>query len=251
MALRTSLSWKTIATVVVGLAITAVIAPFAIQYLSNARAVVPYRPDETGVNLAARITVTFDTLTVHRTREGFLRGDGEYHVAAYVQGIQVPLTDASVGEGQCAGWGCPPMMDADEGDTFHFTTGTEVTVALAKSLSLSVFTVGVELDGCPRLAFPDVSIFWVLDKLTLVDVFKNPQLDSFHAVEVFQGIAADWGTCYGVLTGDNDVLGSLNKFYDPPGYGAGAHVELVNNGDFTLRYRINVVPTQGGLIGNP
>jgi hypothetical protein len=110
----------------------------------------------------------------------------------------------------------------------------------------------VELDGCPRRTFPEVNIFLVLDKLTLADVFKNPQLDWFHAVEVFQGIAADESTwCYSLTGGVHDVLGSLNKFYDPPGYGAGAHVELVNNGDFTLRYRINVVPTQGGVIANP
>lgn len=247
---RSFWSWMKPATLVAAAGgIVLVAAPYAISYLRHSEPAAPYGPDGTHLPLGGyRITVVFDSLTVHNTRDGFFRGDGEYHVAAYVQGVKVPLTEASVGEGICAGWGCPPMMDADEGDTFTFTKGTQVTVNLPKTHPLSIFTAGVELDGCGRSAFPEVNVARVQDDLTLADVFKNPQLDWYHAVESFQSFAAYWMDCFAV-TGSLDVLGSINKFYNPPLYGAGQHADLVRNGDFTLRYTITV--TEAGAVVQP
>jgi hypothetical protein len=229
--------------------------PYAIANLFHSFAGPRYTPDHAeALPSGYRVTVTFHSLTVHDTRDGFWRGDGEYDVVAYVQGVKVSLTDASVGEGFCAGWGCPPMMDADEDERFVFTTGTRVTIDLPQTHPLSVFTVGVELDGCGRSAFPEIGIARVQDGVSLVEIFRNPVLDWYHAVEDFQSFAVSWVGCNRstyYAFGGNDVLGSINKFYEPPGYGAGQHVDVVSYGDFTLVYTITVAPLPGAVILNP
>ena len=139
------------------------------------------------------------------------------------------------------------MMDADEEENFIFTPGTRITLDLSATHPLSIFTVGAEIDGCGRRAFPDIGIVRLTGDLTLEQFFQNPSLNWFHAVEEFQGFADDWINCY-ALSGWNDVLGSINKFYEPPGYGAGQHVDVVSNGDFTLRYTIGVQPLAGGVL---
>jgi hypothetical protein len=53
-----------------------------------------------------------------------------------------------------------------------------------------------------------------------------------------------------LVVNDNEVLGTITKFYNPPGssyepigYGAGAHTDVVSDtGDFILRYTISVTP---------
>ena len=52
------------------------------------------------------------------------------------------------------------------------------------------------------------------------------------------------------MVNDNEVLGTITKFYFPPGssyepigYGAGAHTDVVSEtGDFKLGYTITVTP---------
>jgi hypothetical protein len=88
----------------------------------------------------------------------------------------------------------------------------------------------------------------------LVEIFRNPVLDWYHAVEDFQSFAVSWVGCNRstyYAFGGNDVLGSINKFYEPPGYGAGQHVDVVSYGDFTLVYTITVAPLPGAVILNP
>jgi hypothetical protein len=75
-----------------------------------------------------KVKVTFDSMT--HDHEGALSGDGEYDIAAYVQGIKVGLTDASgPGDG---------LWDISSGETVSFDRGTEVTVDISDYVPLSI-----------------------------------------------------------------------------------------------------------------
>jgi hypothetical protein len=168
-----------------------------------------------------KVKVTFDSMAVHNDHEGALSGDGEYDIAVYVQGIKVGLTDASgPGDG---------LWDVSSGETVTFNPGTEVTVAIPSTLPLSVMTVGSEVDGCDRTAFPEDIQDGILRVLTLGGALRNIQ------DEINDGI--NWIGCK--LNG-NDVLGVINNVYEPTSYGAGSHEEKSDKGDFTLRYTIGV-----------
>jgi hypothetical protein len=200
-----------------------------------------------------KVTVTFDSITVNDNHEGLFSGDGEYNLAAYVQGIKVGLTDASE-PANCAGLGCtggPALLDVSSGETVFFKPGTEVSIDLPGTVSLSIFTTGFEVDSCGLIKLPEGDSF-TLDPqfpgLTLVDVFKNPQLDWSSAVIAFLNYVLYHETCGGY--DDNDILGIIYKFYNPPGHsyepigwGAGSHTNVVSStGDYTLRYTITVIP---------
>ena len=94
-----------------------------------------------------KVKVIFDSMTVHNDHEGTLSGDGEYDIAAYVQGIKVGLTDTS---GPGAG-----LWDVSSGETVTFDLGTEVTIDIPDIVPLSILTVGSEVDGCDRTVFPE------------------------------------------------------------------------------------------------
>ena len=53
--------------------------------------------------------------------------------------------------------------------------------------------------------------------------------------------AINWVGC---KLNSNDILGVINKAYEPTAYGAGSHVEKSDKGDFTLRYTIIVTAPQ-------
>ena len=82
-----------------------------------------------------RITVTFNSVTVHNSHEGFLSGTGEYDLGVYVQGKLISLTNAGGSGGG--------LMDVSSGETVTFPAGTKVTVDVPSNLPLSLFTVGV------------------------------------------------------------------------------------------------------------
>jgi hypothetical protein len=180
-----------------------------------------------------KIKATFDSMTVHNDHEGALSGDGEYDIAAYVQGIKVGLTDASgPGDG---------LWDVSSGETVTFDPGTEVIVDIPPTVPLSIFTVGSEVDGCDRTAFPENV------QSTIVDIIQNSPVGGIiAAVDAIRGVdevqkhingAINWIGC---KLNPNDVLGTINQAYEPTSYGAGSHTEKSNNGDFTLRYTISV-----------
>ena len=79
---------------------------------------------------------------------------------------------------------------------------------------------------------------------------KNPQLDWLTPITQYID-ERNRGDCPGARTvGGSEVLGNIVKFYNPPGfsyepigYGAGAHTNVVSSkGDYTLRYTIAVTP---------
>jgi hypothetical protein len=192
---------------------------------------------------AYKVTVVFDSITVHDDHEGLLSGDGEYDLDAYVQGVKISLTDASIPPGvvYTATKSTPPfgLGDISEGETVHFNPGTEITLYLPVTTPLSIFTRGFELDDCAYKRPRDEPL------KDLLEMFKNPQLDWYTLIT--QYVAKENSKRCGFDNYD-DVLGNIVKFYNPPGrsyepvgWGAGSHTNVVSDtGDYTLRYTINV-----------
>jgi len=199
-----------------------------------------------------RVKVTFNSITVHNTHDlGFIspQGEGEYDLAAYVQGRKVDLTGASI---NClyAGVDFPPcgLGDSDLRETIYFNKPdqdirAEIIVDIPKTVPLSIFTVGQESDECGRVPFPN----YLID---LDSVIRNPNLDraSQNQAVIDMQKRLNSYDCDSILENDNEVLGTINKFYEPPGksyepigYGAGDHTNVVSSSrDFTLRYTISV-----------
>lgn len=237
-------SWMRAALALGGGVLVLVAVPFVISQLFFSKEAVAFSAPDVA-NPGFQVTVVFDSLIVHDSREGLFSGDGEYDVVAYVQGVKVPLTAASRTTAFCTGSGCPgdvTMWDAYDEEEFTFVPGTQVTVALETTRPLSLFTAGVEVDGCGRRAFPEVTAVTLSPYgITLAEVFTSPTLDLLdwnNAVELFQSFVKYRTTC--IAANGNDVLGSINRFFKPPTYEAGSHDDRVGNGDFTLRYTINV-----------
>lgn len=207
-----------------------------------------------------KVKVTFNSVTVHNTHDpGFIspQGAGEYDLSVYVQGRKVDLTSASI---NClyAGVDFPPcgLGHSDLRETIYFNKPdqdlrAEITVDVPRKSPLSIFTVGQESDECGRVPFPDY-----LGELD--SVMRNPNLDRAtqnHAVIDMQKRLNSYD-CDSILENDNEVLGTINKFYEPSGksyepigYGAGDHTNVVSSSrDFTLRYTISVTaPADPGL----
>ena len=170
--------------------------------------------------------VTFNSITVHNKHEGAFSGDGEFALAAYVQGRQVDLTHAS---GPGAG-----LMDVSNGETLTFKPGTWAITEIPNNIPISIFTVGHELDAC------DSSFKFPQNIQESLPIFFDPQLDWSSAISKYQHyLNYDYWVCHSQIGNDDEILGTIKEFYDPPGYGAGPHEVKSSNGDFTLRYTIS------------
>jgi hypothetical protein len=114
---------------------------------------------------AYRVKTTFYNILVHNDHDGTFRGNGEWDLVAFVQGIRVPLTEKScrtnpittgVSVADCG------LGSIEGGTTAYFgdlgkplDLGTSVTVDLPRTVPLSIFTAGIEEDDCGRAEFPD------------------------------------------------------------------------------------------------
>jgi hypothetical protein len=204
-----------------------------------------------------KVKVTFDSITILDDREGLLSGDGEFDLSAFVQGKRVDLTRAS---GPGAG-----IWDAQEGKTYQFNPGTEVTVLLPEKVPLSILITGHEVDGCGRVDWPkdDDPIMQ-----RLVDILNKPRQTPTSSADFprlqpndnLPAVIANQLSCSG---NDNDYLGGLvggyygGIYYGAPDYGAGSHEETVESfvgslllapsseevASYTLRYTISASPT--------
>ena len=177
-----------------------------------------------------KVKVTFDSMTVHDDLEGAFSGDGEYDIAAYVQGIKVGLTDAS---GPGAG-----LWDVSTGETVYFDPGTEVTVDT--QLPLSIFTVGSEVDSCGRTAFPENMQSALLNALE-----RNSRTVALQEIKVIQDsingqINSAFSCVETAFSSKNDILGVINEVIDITGYGETYHATKSAPGAFTLKYTISV-----------
>jgi hypothetical protein len=203
------------------------------------------------------IKVKFDRLDVIDDHD--LVGEGEYDIVAYVQGQKVDLTEASYTRDICAGWGCGPgLLDADDGEQFYFKPGTEITVYLRPSRTLSIFTIGEELDNCDRLLYPRTlerelfSILSVPDEdywLRAVREIQRTTIEENPIADV------SWWCAHNL----NDELGKITGFitvpqliaeanYPPPGDGIAYFTPPSDTGDFTLYTTISIIPVLFGPV---
>ena len=195
-----------------------------------------------------KVTVIFDSITVHNTHEGALSGDGEYDLTAYVQGMKVGLTDNSYGGGAPYAYtgALPPvgLGDVSTGETVNFDPDARVTVDLPGTVPLIIFTAGDEIDDCDRRSHPDN----IQDKIGgILQQPQNTWIDSIQYIARGESLP----NCdFGLLENINERLGNIVKLYFPPGqsyepigYGAGSHTNVISDkGDYTLRYTITVTP---------
>ena len=116
------------------------------------------------------------------------------------------------------------------GETVTFPAGTKVTVDVPSNLPLSVFTVGSEVDGCDRTAFPSNIQSKVVAALkNYVPLGKYIQ-EPLNKVINYIGCKAN----------PNDPIGQINKVFNPTSYGAGPHADRSSSGDYTMKYTISV-----------
>ena len=187
-----------------------------------------------------KVKVTFTSMTVHDDREGLFDGDGEFDISAYVQGIRLDLTPASgPGDG---------LKDVSDGETVTFYPRTEVILDIPSTLVLSIFTVGSEMDSpcCSTASFPKniqpqvieaFSSSIVLAEIRDIQTSLNERINERPMGQVER----DQCPGQGQRPGSNDILGTINKLYDPIDYETGPHIEKSSRGDFTLRYTISVM----------
>ena len=190
------------------------------------------------LNQPYRVTVNFDSITVHHDHDddssifdwsGSTSGSGEWFLDAFVQGQRIDLTEASNER----------LLDVDDGDTINFKPGTKVTVDIPKTQPLSIFTLGSESDVFDSLfPFGGGPI-----KCVRSFNFENEILKIFEFVPPSEwfDFLSDYQMGWGCADNDGSIVGLINKIYDPPSYGQGAHTNVISStGDFTLRYTISV-----------
>lgn len=179
-----------------------------------------------------KVTVSFESVKVHNTHEGAFSGDGEYDLAVYVQGQKVVLTDPNApGQG---------LWDVSDEETVTFSPSKEITVSVSKNIPLSIFTVGSEVDGCDRTAFPENIQSNVVSALSKgVNYLVN-----IGDIQDELNSAINWVGC---KLNPNDEIGKINKIYEPVNFGQGEHTENSSSGDFTMKYTITVIPPKNIL----
>jgi hypothetical protein len=208
-----------------------------------------------------KIKIIFDSIIPLEDHEGLLSGCGEYDLTAFVQGKKISLTkatDAFDADGYYLGdlWNVCDQ-DIDRRRPIHFKPGTEVTVEIPMADTpfdaqpLSIFTVGTEIDGCMRATLPNN-----LNEVQQVLADKGTTRPYYEGVkEKIAKIQSDINSqlplagCLGnpSIINDNDLLGTINEIYYPPGYGKlvggsdnpGSNQAKSSTGDFWLYWKVD------------
>lgn len=184
--------------------------------------------------------------------EGLLSGCGEYDLTVFVQGKKVSLTDAAVGN---------KLWDICESEYLHiidFKPGTEVVVDIpAESVEgpqdsrpLSIFTVGTEVDGCLRADLPaQLKVDEILSDKGTTRPFYAGAKEKISQIQFNINSGLPSQGCLGTLHNYNDMLGTINELYYPPGYGKlvgpngpnnpGSNQATSSTGDFTLHWKVD------------
>ena len=215
---------------------------------------------------AYRVKTTFYNIKVHNDHDGLSRGDGEWDLAAFVQGIKVPLTEKSCRTNYITTAGSVPpcgLGDIEGGTSALFAdlgkpldAGTSVTVDLPRTVPLSIFATGIEEDDCGRAEFPDekrqqeLMLLMRDERLNWIEPIKE-FIDDVKAINNLYTVGVGSGNfdpvCgYSDLFAGSDKLGNVIRFYEPIDYGKsdGCIQDKSDSGDYTLCYRITVTPLQ-------
>jgi hypothetical protein len=212
---------------------------------------------------AYQVKTTFYNIKVHNDHDGTFRGDGEWDLAAFVQGIKVPLTEKSCRETIITSAGSVPPcgLGSIEGGTSAvfadfdkpLDAGTSVTVDLPRTVPLSIFTAGIEEDDCRRAEFPDED-----SQLKLMSLMRDERLNWIEPIRNFISDVRAEDNLYTVsptsdpicgysdLFAGSDRLGNIIRFYEPIDYGKSDACiqDKSDSGDYTLCYKITVTPLQ-------
>ena len=215
---------------------------------------------------AYRVKTTFYNIMVHNDHDGTFRGNGEWDLVAFVQGIRVPLTEKScrtnpittgVSVADCG------LGSIEGGTTAYFgdlgkplDLGTSVTVDLPRTVPLSIFTAGIEEDDCGRAEIPDEK-----EQLKLMSLMRDERLNWIEPIRQFIGniraidnqytVGVD-GNNFDPICGYSDIfagsdrIGNIIRFYEPIDYGKSDACirDKSDSGDYTLCYKITVTPLQ-------
>ena len=212
---------------------------------------------------AYRVKTTFYNIKVHNDHDGLSRGDGEWDLAAFVQGIKVPLTEKSCRTNYITTAGSVPpcgLGDVEGGTSELFAdlgkpldAGTSVTVDLPRTVPLSIFVTGIEEDDCGRAKFPDdkeqLKLMQLMrdERLNWLDPVRN-FIDNVRAIDSHYTVTplSDPVCGYSDIIRGFDKLGSIIRFYEPIDYGKSdvCKQDKSDSGDYTLCYRITVTPLQ-------
>ena len=212
---------------------------------------------------AYRVKTTFYGIKVHNDHDGLTRGDGEWDLAAFVQGIKVPLTEKSCRTSYITNAGSVPpcgLGDIEGGTSAIFAdlgkpldAGTSVTVDLPRTVPLSIFVTGIEEDDCGRAKFPDdkeqLKLMQLMrdERLNWLDPVRN-FIDNVRAIDSHYTVTplSDPVCGYSDIIRGFDKLGSIIRFYEPIDYGKSdvCKQDKSDSGDYTLCYRITVTPLQ-------
>jgi hypothetical protein len=215
---------------------------------------------------AYRVKTTFYNIKVHNDHDGITRGDGEWDLFAFVQGIKVPLTEKSCRTNYITTAGSVPpcgLGSIEGGTTAHFAdlgkpldSGTSVTVDLPRTVPLSIFTAGIEEDDCGRAEIPNEK-----EQIKLMMLMRDERLNWIEPIRQFIGNVRAIDNLYTVGVGSgnfdpvcgysdlfagSDKLGNIIRFYEPIDYGKSdvCTRDKSDSGDYTLCYRITVSPLQ-------
>ena len=217
---------------------------------------------------AYRVKTTFYNIIVHNDHDGLARGNGEWDLFAFVQGIKVPLTEKSCRTNTITTAGSVPdcglgSIEGGGGDA-HFAdlgkpldSGTSVTVDLPRTVPLSIFTAGIEEDDCGRAEIPGED-----QQLKLMSLMRDERSNWIEPIRDFissvaaianagsSGVGGGGGfdpICgYSDMLAGSDKLGNIVRFYEPIDYGKSdvCIQDKSDSGDYTLCYRITVTPLQ-------
>lgn len=177
------------------------------------------------------VKVTFNSITIKDDHESFLQGDGEYNLAAYVQGKPIVLSNIN-----------KALHDAAEGNTYNFPSTASTTVTTTGGQPLLLEVGGEENDWCQPKTWPDLqqqmssrlASFAETNQSTNTDIKDQIIKDAINYVlSHYKDI--------GCGVNKNDELGTISKTYQPPSFDVGKHEETSSSKDYILRYTIETI----------
>lgn len=175
--------------------------------------------------------VTFNSITIKNDHESFLQGDGEYNLAAYVQGKPIVLSNAN-----------KALHGAAEGCTYNFPSTTSVTTTTTGGQPLLLEVGGEENDWCQPQTWPDLQQQVSSRLASLAEPSQSNSSDTSSGIvdDVVKYVLSHYKEI-GCGVNKNDELGTISKMYLPPSFDAGTNEETSSSKNYILRYTVELV----------